>query len=39
MQRFKEFDYERDGIEMLDGFDFDVDDPGLGHVEKSLKLH
>ncbi|KAF5136522.1 hypothetical protein E5D57_000289 [Metarhizium anisopliae] len=37
--RFKEFDYERDGIEILDGFDFDVDDPGLGYVEKSVKLH
>lgn len=39
VQRFKEFNYERDGLRIPDRFDFDVDHPGLGHVEKSLKLH
>jgi N-sulfoglucosamine sulfohydrolase len=39
VQRFKEFDYEREGLKIPDRFDFDVDNPGLGHVEKSIKLH
>lgn len=39
VQRFKEFDYEREGLRIPDRFDFDVDNPGTGDGVPSLKLH
>lgn len=38
VQKFREFDYEREGLKLPDRFDFDVDDPGTRDVDK-VSLH